>query len=259
VNQGVNKIDLNIVWDDAKEMARANRDLLTAIGGLFLLMPLVIAMQLISVPEAIPDPKAGEEAFAQWYSGFISANLPVFLIWTFVASFGQLAMLVLLLRRERPTVAESLKAALVVLPSYCVAYILQNAAVQLGMFLFILPALYLTGRFALIGAVAAAENELNPLTIVQRSFALTRGNGWRIFALLAIVVIALAVVFVAAILFTGVVTALLLPEDLADLLMHLVVGLMMTALMLAMVLIAAALYRATTAPVAAPWRPDAGF
>lgn len=255
----MSKIDFNIVWDDAKEMARANRDLLTAIGGIFILMPLVVAIQLVNIPAGMPDPKTSEEAFATWYRAFVAANLPIFLIWTFVASFGTLAMLVLLLRQERPTVAESLKAALLVLPSYCVAYILQNVALQVGMILFVVPALYLTGRFALIAAVAAAEKELNPLTIVRRSFALTQGNGWRIFALLAVIVIAMAIVFLAVVLLTGVATALLLPPDLADLLMNLVVGLMMTALMLAIALVSAALYRAATAPVAAPWRPGAGF
>ena len=255
----MSKIDLNIVWDDAREMARANRDLLTAIGGIFILMPLLVAIQLVSVPEGMPDPKTSEEAFATWYRAFVSVNLPIFLVWTLVASFGTLAMLVLLLRQERPTVADSLKAALFILPSYCVAYILQNVALQVGMILFVLPALYLTGRFALIAAVAAAETERNPITIVQRSFALTRGNGWRIFALMAIIVIAMSIVFIAGILFTGVVTALFLPPDLAELLMNLVVGVMMTALLLALVLVSAALYRAATAPVAAPWRPDASF
>ncbi|MBT2188932.1 hypothetical protein [Sphingobium nicotianae] len=255
----MSKIDLNIVWDDAREMARANRDLLTAIGGIFILMPLVVAIQFISVPEGMPDPKVNEEAFAAWYQSFMTANLPLLLGWTLVSSFGTLAMLILLLRQERPTVAESLKAALFILPSYCVAYILQNVAWQIGMILFVLPALYLTGRFALIAAVAAAEKEMNPITIIQRSFALTQGNGWRIFALLAIVTLAMGVLFIAGVLFTGVVTSLLLPADLAELLLHFVAGLMVTALMLAIVLVSAALYRAATAPVATPWRPDASF
>lgn len=253
----MSKIDVNHVWDDCKAMGRANKDLLSAIAGMFLLLPLAVALQFIAMPEG-RDPGAAPtpEAIEATYRAFIEGNWHILFGTTLTMSFGTLAMLVLLLRPGRLTVGEALKAALFVLPSYLLASMLQNVAIQLGLLLFVIPALYLSGRFALIAAVAAAETEYNPITLVVRSFKLTHGNGWRVFGMQAVAGIALGIVGLVLIILAGLISALLMPGELGELLVGLIGSLVLSMIMFAMMLISAAIYRAATAPAATPWRPD---
>ncbi len=249
------KIDLSLVWDDAKAMGSANRDLLTAISGMFLLLPLILATQFISVPEGRIDPKASDAVLMASYRAFVEANWLQLLGLTLTMSFGMLAILALLLRRERLTVAESLKAGLIVLPSYLVANMLQNLVIQGGLILFVIPALYFSGRLALTSAVAAAEKELNPLTMLTRGFTLTRGNGWRIFGVLAVIGITMGIAGFVLMVVTGVLSELILPSDLADFAVSFVGCLILSGILLIITLVTAALYRSATAPVIAPWAP----
>lgn len=246
------KIDFNIVWDDAKAMAAANRDLLTAIAGMFLLLPLVVSSQLLTVPE-LPGKNPSEAAVLAWYEAYMQANWVLLLTVTLITSFGTLAMLTLLLRPERLTVAESMSAAVRVLPGYFLAYLLQTLGIMAGLMLFVVPGLYLIGRFALVAAAAAAEGHGNPLTILRRSAALTQGNGWRIFFLLALIMVVLFVINIIATVMIGILVSLLLPPDLANLAMSIISGLFWAAIFTLIVLVSAAMYRAATAPVAKRW------
>jgi len=249
------RIDLTLVWEDAKAMALANRDLLTAIGGMFLLLPLIVGTQFMTQP-ALPGRGASQQAMMAWYEAYFAANAPVILCVSIVTSFGSLAMLALLLRPERLTVAESLKAALTVLPGYVIASMLQQFAVMAGLMLFLLPGFYLIGRFALIAVVAAAEQQGNPFTILRRAADLGRGHGWRLFGLLAVITIVMLVINILATVVIGVVAALLLPPELAELVMSLVSGLCWTAIFTLIVLVTAAFYRTVTGPAATPWMSE---
>lgn len=252
----MNKIDLNIVWDDAKAMAVINRDLLTAIAGMFLLLPSILADQFMTaLPEvqAKTPPSSGETL--QRMTDYAAANWHVLLLHGVVTSFGVLALQSLLLRSERLTVGESLRAALAVLPVYVIANLLQSFAVLFGLFLFFVPGIYLMGRFALAAPVAAAERPGNPLTILQRSVELTKGNGWRICGLLIIIMVVMLIITIVATTLTGLLFGLMLPEDIASFATSIVSGLIETALTLVVVLVSAALYRAATVPVAVRWMP----
>lgn len=248
------KIDLNSVWDDAKEMGRTNKDLLSAIAGMFVLLPGVIADQL-ETPMGTLSPGESSARMSELMMQYFAANWHLLLVHGVITSFGALAMFALLLRPERLTVGESLRAALVVLPSYFIASLLQSFAVTLGLFLFVLPGLYLLARLVLIAPVAAAESRANPVELLQRSFALTSGNGWRILALLAVLfVVAMIVSFIVNMLF-GILASLLLPPEMAELLLSIVGSLIAAALGVLIVLISAALYRGATMPDPMPWSP----
>lgn len=248
----MSKIDLNHVWDDAKAMGRANSDLLIAIAGMFLLLPGILADQLMSAPPMMGKDAPSTEVIQKLAEHF-AHNWPVLLAHGVVTSFGTLALLALLLRPERLTVGESLKAALVILPGYFVASLLQGLCVGIGVLLFIVPGLYLVARFALIAAVAAAEQQGNPITLLRRSLQLTRGNGWRIFALLAILFATAMIVSLVANTLIGLAAALLLPADVAALVLSIVTGLLEAGLGAAVALVTAALYRAATMPAPTPW------
>ena len=243
----VNKIDLNLVWDDARAMGRANRDLLSAIAGMFLLLPSIVAGQFLKMPAPLAR-GADNEAMLARLMDYAAANWPVLFAHSIVTAFGILAMLSLLLRSERLTVRESLHAALLLLPAYVMALIVQRFGIMFGMTLFFIPGFYLLGRLALIAPVVAAEGPSNPLAILRRSAQLTHGNGWRIFAMLAIVFLAVTGIGIAATSITGIIATLLLPKEVAELAIAIVSGLVETAIGLAIMLITAALYRVAVAP-----------
>lgn len=87
-----------------------------------------------------------------------------------------------------------------------VAYFLAGIAVLGGLFLFILPGLYLVLRFSYLNAVIARE-EIGPIDALRRSWQLTKGNLWDIIG-----VMSLGVIITAAISISSLVLALI-PAD----------------------------------------------
>lgn len=248
------KIDLNIVWEDAKAMGLASKDLLSAIAGMFLLLPTIVALQFIKAPEPMKKGAEGAEMLRQYMDHYL-ANWHIMFSQQLIFSFGSLAMLVLLLRRERLTVGESLRAALLLLPGYFIADLAEGLALAFGFFLLVVPGLYLIARFSLIAAVAAAEEQSNPITLLRRSIELTRGNGWRIFLMLAIIFITGQIITQAITLVIGLGATLLLPAELAELLLNVVAGLVLAVVGVVTVLVNAAIYRSVTAPAPVAWQP----
>jgi hypothetical protein len=251
----VSKIDLNRVWDDARAMGAANKDLLAAIAGMFVLLPSVLAAIMMKVPEKVPEdlpPGDALQLMVQHYAD----NWFIFMPLSLIVSFSLLAMLVLLLRPERLTVAESLKAGLVLIPGYFIANFLQSIAFSVGLMLLVLPGLYILARFSLIAAVAAAEQCGNPIEQLRRSFELTRGNGWRILLMLVILYVTAQIVSGVLTTMIGLVAVFLLPEDLAGLLVSIVGGLVTATLVAFIALISAAIYRETAQAASNPWQAD---
>jgi hypothetical protein len=244
-HESLSKIDLAAVWEDAKSMGMANRDLLGAVAGMFLLLPAVIVEQMVTRPKAL-EKGAGNEAVLAQFAQYAELNWHILLIYAVVSSFGVLTLQSLLLRSERLTVAEALQAALPILPAYVLANLLQGLGVMSGMFLFVIPGLYLIGRLALIAPVAAAERRSNPLTILQRSVILTHGNGWRVLGVLSIIFVMTFVIGLVITSVIGVIAELFLPGELADLIITLVSSMIETARSVLVVLVCAALYRAAT-------------
>jgi lysylphosphatidylglycerol synthetase-like protein (DUF2156 family) len=238
----VSKIDLDRVWDDARAMGAANRDLLAAIAGMFVLAPTVLAGLLVKAPEELPKDIPVEDVSRHMVQFYVD-NFPLFIGLALLISFGLLAMLVLLLRPERLTVGESLKAALLILPGYFVASLLQGMAVGLGVLLFIVPGLYMMARLSLIAPVAAAERCGNPITQLQRSFALTSGNGTG------------AIVNYVATTLVELVAILLMPKDIAELCVSIVSGLVQAGITIFTALIPAAIYRAAMNVRPGGWQP----
>ena len=240
----MSKIDLAAIWDDARHMGLANRDLLGAIAGVFMLMPALLAEQFIVRPEPLAENASGDMMLTR-FAQYAEVNWHILLAYALVSSFGVLALHALLLRAERPTVRESLLAALPVLPAYVLANLLQGLGIMTGLLLFLIPGFYLIGRLALIAPVAAAEKQGNPFTILQRSAVLTHGNGWRIFSLLALIFVVMFMLGIVLSSVIGVISELLLPADVADLAVSLTTAVVETARGVLVVLVCAALYRST--------------
>lgn len=252
----MSKIDLNRVWDDARAMGAANKDLLAAISGMFVLLPSVVGGMLMKTPEA-PPKDLPQEQMLRLYMQAYADNWAVLLGLSIAVAFGLLAMLVLLLRPERLTVGESLKAALLLIPGYFVANLVQGFAFGIGFILFILPGLYVISRLCLIAPVAAAEQRGNPIEQLQRSWALTRGNGWRIILMLVVLYVTTYIIDIVASTLVGLVGELVLSKDLTTLGVSIVSGLVTAGFTAFFALLSAAIYRAATEPAPSPWLPGA--
>lgn len=238
------RLDLARIWADAVAMARANIDALSAIAGMFMLLPGVLSSWILPEP-ARPDPKARLGDILTANSDYMAAHWPIIVLSGLLVAFGSLAILALLVHPTRPTVADALRLGLVALPFYMLASMLQAAAVIAGCFLFLLPGIYLAARFLCIASVAVAEGRHGPIAIMARSFQLTRGNGLRLLLLLAVMLIVGVIVSTVARSVVGIAGALLLPADLARFANILMGSLIETAFALAVTIVGAAVYRRT--------------
>jgi len=205
-------------------MLSANRDTVLAMVGLFFFLP-YFALALIA-PEAInptpveappgTDPEVAMNAAFSALADNYAANWPLFLILSVAQFIGTLSLLALLTDRARPTVGEALQRGLKSTPSYLAAQILvalfagvvvglplgilgqfvPPAVVVLVGFFLIIVVLYLFVKFSLIAPVIAIENQLNPITAMRRSWALTKGNSFRLVGFFLLLIVAIGIVSV---------------------------------------------------------------
>ena len=188
------KFSISAVWDDTVRMLRANASLLLAIAGVFLFLPAVVSAYLA------PPPTGGSEGVTRaTMMTYYVENAPALLLVQIIGFLGNLALLILCLDEGRPTVGGAIRGAFVLLPFYFLASLLSGVMVGLGLLLLILPGLYLLGRLAVTGPVVVAERVRNPLTVVKRSFALTKGRGWSVASLILILLVTYLVVNLAVV------------------------------------------------------------
>jgi len=176
------RFEYDKVWADAVAMLRAERSAVVALAGVFLVLPTLLIGHFVPF-------QAPETDVIQAFSDYVSRGWLWMLIASLVQLLGGLAILRLFLKRDGSTVGGAIAAAATLLPTYFVANLLNSLMITIGLFLFIVPGLYLLGRVALTAPVIAAEDQRNPIDAIQRSFALTEGNGWRVLGLLLLVYI----------------------------------------------------------------------
>lgn len=185
-------------WDEVRGIAARESRLLTALAGVFFLLP-GIAVDLFG-------PRTEATTFAEFVAAF-EPYIPFFILVSLVQIVGQIAIWALILAPERPTVGEAIRRGFVLLPFYFLVYLCTNLMIFVGLLFLIVPGLYLATRVAPVGPVFVAENERWPAGAIGRSFAVTRGNAFPIFAFLLIV----GIVFLVLLLVTTMVIGTLLP------------------------------------------------
>ncbi len=228
------------IWQDAVAMGRANASVLVALLGLFVFLPALALFMLAPVPDG--GAATGPNAFqpiVDWYR----ANLLWLVLANAFAAFGRAAILVLLLDRSRPTVAVALGIAAALFPAFFAVEILRNVAIGIGFVAFIVPGLYLLGRFAAAGPLVIDRKMTNPLRAIGESWRLTDGIGWRIAGLFLLIAVVSWVALTAAVSTIKVLGGLLLPEAARVLLGAVGDALSTTVLAAIFALLAAAIYR----------------
>lgn len=236
-------LSYDATWNDLAGMARANASVLTVMAGVFFLLPNFA--QAIWAPP--PQIKALDWNGIKQLNEYFVANFPVLLLCQIPVWLGTAALLTLLLDSRRLSVGESLRAAAALLIAVVVLNWLTQLAVFAGMLALVLPGLYLLGRLSVAAPAQMAERLVNPVTPMRRSFDLTRGNGWRIAALVVLITLVAAVAGSAIGSVMGVLIGVSLPDALAVPIDALLRAVLSAATALLMVLLSAALYRQLTA------------
>ncbi len=233
------KLSYDATWQDIAGLLRTHADILLVVTGVFLFLPALA--QAFYFP---PPPTSGlNEATMRAFLAYYEENFPAIFAARLVSLSGTGAILALLLGPDRPTVGHAISQALRLLPTLFLVEVLGQLMVIGGGLLLILPGLYLMARIALSAAATMAERISNPLRALGRSFAMTKGAGWSVFGLLAIVMIVLWIASSALITVFGVIGALLLPAEGAKVLQMAFAALSTAVLMLGSTLLSAGLYR----------------
>lgn len=216
--------DSNRAWQDAVAAAKANREVLLAVGGVFFLLPTLLSTVFLSDFQAALMANAGkQEVVGKLMRDNLGLLLGFGLGGWLVQMIGYGAVAALLSDRGRPTVGQAIGAGLKVLPTLALIFALfltgtfiatvivsipfallfSAAGMQvLGAVLAVVMALALavwaSVRLSLVLPVAVNEGLLNPLAAMLRSWRLTRRNGGRLFGFFALLTLAYFVIALVA-------------------------------------------------------------
>lgn len=209
-------LEMNRAWNDAVRLLNRSRDVVLVVAGVFFFLPYFAVMLVGPDPMAGVDPArplGAQEAIGRM-THFYAQYWWVFLIVAILQAVGMLGLLALLTDRRRPTVAEALKTGVVKVLPYIAAYLLLGMGLALGVmilgtvaglsgvpalvglvvFLALVAWIALFVRCSLVGPVMVKENVGHPWTALARSWGLTKGTGWRLFAFYALLFVAMIVI-----------------------------------------------------------------
>jgi uncharacterized membrane protein len=205
------KFDSMLAWKQASSAVKTNRDVLLAIAGVCFLLPSLVLELFFPQPE--PTAGMDEQAMMELASNYYVSLIPVLIPILVLQALGTLSLIELLTDRSRPTVAEAMKTGARSIVPYLLAQLALGLFVGLvggillavfslagtagsGLGLAVVMALVavLVVRTSVTAPVIVANRLRNPIEALRRAFALTRGNGLRLFVFYLLVLLAFLVV-----------------------------------------------------------------
>ncbi|HOB14298.1 MAG TPA: glycerophosphoryl diester phosphodiesterase membrane domain-containing protein [Novosphingobium sp.] len=224
------KLDTAAAWNEASAMVSANREVLVILAGAFFLLP-GLALELF-LPKPPETPAENLDAALEVLRTFWAMAAPWFLASILIQTLGQLTITRLVGGQGRATVGEALREGLAGLPVLILVQLLLGlgwaliggimvgapaAAGSIGLavlfgLILLGVALWIGARLSLILPLIAIERQRNPLTILGRSWQLTKGNAGAILLFLVLVVVVAVVLAVVASAVGGTVATLLIGE-----------------------------------------------
>ena len=163
------------------------------VAGMFIFLPTLALLLLVPIappwPESgatDPEIQAGATKLAEW----IVDNGSMFMAAGILSLYGALTISAFMLDRQSADLRDAMRRALGLLPRYMLAALLILIPASLGLFVLILPGLYILGRTMLIGPTLIAERPIVATAAIMRSIALTKGNGLLLAALTGVGLIA---------------------------------------------------------------------
>ena len=178
------KLNLMACWNHAVALIRAHGDAIVPVAGLLVFLPALIVANYIAEPATDVNDIA---ALAAAYADYLRENVIALALSNLVTSFGLFVLFLVFLTGPDRRVGDSFRVAATLFLFFLLANILTGALTFAGFVLFIVPGIIVAVRLVCVPAVVAAEQERSAAAALRRSWDLTKGNGWSIFALLAIV------------------------------------------------------------------------
>ena len=172
---------------DAWAMWRADRELLLGVAGPFWFLPSLALAMLVPPPPVLPgnaEPGTREavlwaEALAQW----MADQGGWYVLAAAIGGLGTVTLYVAYLDRTRPDLRDALRLGAATWPRYMLFSAAAGVTAMAGLLLWVVPGLYLLGRLLPAGPALVAERPLGAITAVGRGFAISRGAGWPLLAL----------------------------------------------------------------------------
>ena len=176
------RITLAALLGDAWASFRRDADLLLRVAGPFIFVP-TFAMLLLVGPLPLPDGRIedAQERAQAWMNG-LDAWVGDYGVGSAVAYaityFGLAVLYCLLLDPARPTVGGALRRAATLFPRFILATVIVSIPAGAGMYLLLLPGLWLMSRFMLAGPIVFAEAPIGAVAAIGRSWRATRPAQW---------------------------------------------------------------------------------
>lgn len=227
------RFDSSKAWNEATQSVAANRDVLLALAGVFMVLPLFALA--VFVPQ--PDPPAGAKAeeLLELLGAYYSKAWPAYLAAALVNMVGTLAMLALFTDASRPTVGQTLKLGVMGAPSVIAAQILMGMGLAVAAMAPValvtalgVPALAVVAaaaalalavwvwvRCSLVSPAVMVDGLKNPFAALQRSWRLTQGNAGRLLVFLLLVGLAFLISILIVQMVIGLVLSLVIPGEAA--------------------------------------------
>lgn len=167
---------------DAWRTFRREADLLLRIAGALVFLP-AFAVQLLCDPLPALPTERDERAMQVWLdavSAWGQGNAFWYVAADLLGMIGLAAIALMLLDRRGPSVRDALADIGRRLPRFILANLLVAIPVGLGLWVFILPGLYLQARLIAAIPALAAEPGLSAARAVRRSWGMTATHGWAI-------------------------------------------------------------------------------
>ncbi|EZP54725.1 MULTISPECIES: hypothetical protein [Sphingomonas] len=172
------RLTLAALLSDAWAIFRRDADLLLRIAGLFFFVP-TYALLLLTAPlptpdETIVDTQARAQAWMTALDGWVG-DYGLGSVGAYAITYLGLAVIFcLLLDAERPTLATALQRAARRFPRFILAMVVVSIPAGAGMYVLLLPGLWLMSRFMLAGPMLFAEPQLGAMQAVGGSWRRTR-------------------------------------------------------------------------------------
>lgn len=215
-------LSIDRAWNETRTRVFANSALLWPIAFALLALPTVIVQALVIQPRAARFEASGGTDFAAFSGPWILWLLPVFA----ATIVGTIAILVLT-NRSGVSVGEALQAGIRRAPVLFLASLLLGIVVGIGggilatifvailgqagiglTVLVIIPiAIFIAVRFILVSPAAASETG-GPVSVLRRSWALTRGHFWRLFGMILLLAVVSFVVALFVTVLFGIIVGL---------------------------------------------------
>lgn len=233
------KFSYSEVWADTVAMLKAHGSLIAALAGVFYFLPTLLTGYFL------PQPSPSESNPFGPMIDYFRTNWHWLVLGNIINMVGAIAIYRLLLGERGQTVGGAIAAALPILPFYFLMSIITNFSILFGLFLFVVPGLYLLGRLFLASPVLVAQTPRNPIAAISGSWGLTRGHGWAVAGLIVIVaLVGLLLSFVVTAVLGGVLLIVGGREGIGEVLLLILSSAASTALAVVLVVLVAAIYRA---------------